>query len=153
MVVKEGFPNVDVLTQGPARPAHPFEPPPRPPSRHACFCFTALTALCSPSLLFFLGLAILPFPFPADHTPSVPAEAARVRQAGGQVERGDPMDVERVYPGGLAVSRAIGDLPAKHPIPALRPAMPLFLSLSLSFCFTKRKGIRILAFFWPPFFT
>lgn len=45
-----------------------------------------------------------------------------MRQAGGQIGREDPTDVERVYPGGLAVSRAIGDLPAKHPIPAVRSA-------------------------------
>eukprot|EP00906_Rhabdomonas_costata_P017300 RCo024960 len=52
-----------------------------------------------------------------DHKASDPSEAARVRQAGGWVARDQGCD--RVYPGGLAVSRAIGDLPAKEPIPAV----------------------------------
>eukprot|EP00698_Gefionella_okellyi_P004608 TRINITY_DN14213_c0_g1_i1.p1 TRINITY_DN14213_c0_g1~~TRINITY_DN14213_c0_g1_i1.p1 ORF type:complete len:365 (-),score=40.93 TRINITY_DN14213_c0_g1_i1:19-1056(-) len=54
-----------------------------------------------------------------DHKPDLPAEAERVTKAGGQVRPAQISGVEvgpaRVWPGGLAVSRALGDASFKSP--------------------------------------
>ena len=57
-----------------------------------------------------------------DHKPDDPSEIERIRKAGGDVyrktlstRRGTVAGPSRIVPGKLSVSRALGDLKAKHP--------------------------------------
>merc|ERR1719159_1720933 len=56
-------------------------------------------------------------PLSEDHKPNAPGERARIEKAGGSVEMQQPQAggriTYRVKPGGLSLSRAIGDLQGK----------------------------------------
>ena len=61
-------------------------------------------------------------PFSKDHKPSNPEEKERIEKAGGKIYRNDFMQngkvrlgCFRVNPGGLAISRSLGDMKAKFP--------------------------------------
>lgn len=74
-----------------------------------------------------------------DHKPDDPEEKKRIERAGGFVKK---WGVWRVYPGGLAVARALGDKDLKQQLPGGIIAKPSVVSIPLK---TTQNSFLILA--------